>query len=248
MTAIVTNRLPILAGEIKTALAATRAAATVTLTSAILAGERLIEAKALVAHGQWLPWLEEHCELSVRSAQVYMQVAKTNTQSAAHLTIDAALTALTAPARTDDPWQDTGRWAEPVSRVGYAKCARGTVWFCVVPSIRYPGHYWASHIYAPDDANEYMDLYIEDWKKPPAARAVDSGLRYWLGRAPCACAYDSVEWREHPREDVAAGFNLIPRGVVPLNEDFRYGDSDDIAWEKKFRAEKKAARSSDVAP
>jgi len=99
-TTIVTNRLPILAGEIKTALAATRAAATVTLTSAILAGERLIEAKALVAHGQWLPWLEEHCELSVRSAQVYMRLAKNNTQPTAHLTIDAALEALAAPART----------------------------------------------------------------------------------------------------------------------------------------------------
>ena len=30
---------------------------------AIAAGELLIEAKALVRHGQWLPWLRDHCSL-----------------------------------------------------------------------------------------------------------------------------------------------------------------------------------------
>jgi hypothetical protein len=43
---------------------------------AIAAGELLIEAKALVRHGQWLPWLRDHCSLSERTCQLYMRCAK----------------------------------------------------------------------------------------------------------------------------------------------------------------------------
>ena len=35
-----------------------------------------IEAKGLLKHGQWLPWLAEHCSISDRSAQLYMRIAK----------------------------------------------------------------------------------------------------------------------------------------------------------------------------
>ena len=43
---------------------------------AINAGRLLIEAKAQLAHGQWLPWLEDHCQVSERTAQAYMQCAR----------------------------------------------------------------------------------------------------------------------------------------------------------------------------
>ena len=48
---------------------------------AIAAGALLIEAKAQLRHGQWSPWLKQHCGLSERSAQRYMRIArhKTNT-------------------------------------------------------------------------------------------------------------------------------------------------------------------------
>ncbi len=46
---------------------------------AIAAGELLIEAKAQLKHGQWLPWLSGHCEVSERSAQLYMRAAKNRT-------------------------------------------------------------------------------------------------------------------------------------------------------------------------
>src|SRR6202044_2192582 len=42
----------------------------------IAAGELLIEAKAQLKHGEWLPWLEEHCGLSDRTARRYMRVAR----------------------------------------------------------------------------------------------------------------------------------------------------------------------------
>jgi Protein of unknown function (DUF3102) len=60
-------------------------------------GGTLIEARDQVSPGQWGRWLSEHCEMSERLAQSYMQLARnrslveTNPQSSAGLSIDAAL-------------------------------------------------------------------------------------------------------------------------------------------------------------
>jgi len=35
------------------------------------AGDLLTQAKAQVPHGQWLPWLHDHCTISERTAQLY---------------------------------------------------------------------------------------------------------------------------------------------------------------------------------
>jgi hypothetical protein len=40
------------------------------------AGDLLIEAKAQLEHGQWLPWLVEHCEIPEKTAQRYMRMAR----------------------------------------------------------------------------------------------------------------------------------------------------------------------------
>lgn len=39
-------------------------------------GKRLIEAKAQLKHGEWLPWLSEKVEFSEASAQRFMQLAR----------------------------------------------------------------------------------------------------------------------------------------------------------------------------
>jgi phage N-6-adenine-methyltransferase len=63
----------------------------------IRAGELLTEAKSRCKHGQWLGWLENNFEGSVRSAQVYMQLfekrdeIRAKTQSSAHLSISGML-------------------------------------------------------------------------------------------------------------------------------------------------------------
>ena len=44
--------------------------------SAIEIGKLMIEAKAVLKHGEWLKWLEEKVEFSQRTAEEYMQVAK----------------------------------------------------------------------------------------------------------------------------------------------------------------------------
>lgn len=52
---------------------------------AIEIGRRLVEAKELLNHGEWLPWLKRETDFSERSAQLYMQVF--NKVSAAQLSI-----------------------------------------------------------------------------------------------------------------------------------------------------------------
>jgi hypothetical protein len=76
------NRLPILAAEIRCAHADVHDAAKSAAQRAIDAGHALNEAKELLAHGQWLPWLREHCALAERTAQLYMKIAKSGLESA----------------------------------------------------------------------------------------------------------------------------------------------------------------------
>jgi hypothetical protein len=70
------NSLADLAARIRSEHEASSAALSRGVVHAIAAGQLLAEAKAQVPHGQWLPWLEENCAMSVRTAQLYMRIAK----------------------------------------------------------------------------------------------------------------------------------------------------------------------------
>jgi hypothetical protein len=68
------------------------------------AGELLIQAKALVAHGQWLPWLQTNCECAERTATAYMKIAREwstleskSATGVADLTVRGALQELAEP-------------------------------------------------------------------------------------------------------------------------------------------------------
>ena len=82
----------------------------VTLLCGIEIGRRLVEAKELLNHGEWLPWLKRETDFSERSAQNYMKVfnsysaaqlglfgPETNTQAFADLPISKALALLSVP-------------------------------------------------------------------------------------------------------------------------------------------------------
>ena len=73
-----TNEIAIdaLAAEIRTQHDAVRRAAETATEHAIRCGLLLIEARAGLAHGQWLPWVKTHCALSERTAQTYMRLAR----------------------------------------------------------------------------------------------------------------------------------------------------------------------------
>jgi hypothetical protein len=68
------NRIPILAADIRRAHAAAQKAEKVSAKCAIEAGHSLIEAKSLVKHGEWLPFLKE-AGIPERTAQRFMALA-----------------------------------------------------------------------------------------------------------------------------------------------------------------------------
>jgi|GEM_PF-3428090 len=76
------NRLTVLAADIKAAHLEIQASAEAMAERALLAGNALIEAKGIVRHGEWSRWLQDHCALSERSAQRYMQMARAGLKSA----------------------------------------------------------------------------------------------------------------------------------------------------------------------
>ena len=63
-------------------------------------GHRLLEAKAVLKHGDWLPWLSERVDLSERAAQNFMRLARewSNPQTLADLGASKALALLAIPA------------------------------------------------------------------------------------------------------------------------------------------------------
>jgi Protein of unknown function (DUF3102) len=69
------NRLPVLAEKIRLAHRAAQTAWAAAVDRCREAGQGLIEAKDLLAHGQWLSWLEE-IGISPRTAQGYIQIAR----------------------------------------------------------------------------------------------------------------------------------------------------------------------------
>jgi hypothetical protein len=75
---------------------------------AMAAGDLLIEAKAKLTHGQWGPWLEAKCEMSDRTARLYMRAARgrgaleAKTATVADLTLRDAMKLLAAPAVLDE--------------------------------------------------------------------------------------------------------------------------------------------------
>jgi hypothetical protein len=64
-------------------------------------GKLLLEAKAKVPHGQWLPWLRANVAFGERSAQGYMRIASRdpNPQRVADMPLRQVLAELRAPLR-----------------------------------------------------------------------------------------------------------------------------------------------------
>jgi hypothetical protein len=87
------NHLTILADEVRKAHVAAEAAYRTSVEKAIEVGKLLLEAKAEVKHGEWLPWLAT-TGISARTAQRYMQLASLpaeKSDTVAHLGVKAAL-------------------------------------------------------------------------------------------------------------------------------------------------------------
>jgi hypothetical protein len=80
MTDVGSNRLPVLASEVRVALDVVNASTKRAAENALIAGRSLLEAKQLVKHGNWLPFLAE-AGIPERTAQRYMTLAESDLQS-----------------------------------------------------------------------------------------------------------------------------------------------------------------------
>jgi hypothetical protein len=92
-----------IASELRTEVAAVERSWRDVVGHAIRAGELLLEAKAAVGHGEWLPWLEANFPGSERTARNYMRLA-TNRQHVADLpTVREAIATLTETSDAEAP-------------------------------------------------------------------------------------------------------------------------------------------------
>lgn len=109
-----------LAGAINEAHEAAQGAIRDSLLHAKVAGERLIEAKErvkeAVGHGHWGTWLKENCDVSERTAQYYMQIARdfaklteSNPQAIAEMTMEAAIDRLAEARRASNQSSPPGK-------------------------------------------------------------------------------------------------------------------------------------------
>lgn len=89
------------------------------------AGQLLIEAKAQLKHGEWMPWVEANCAFSQSTANAYMQVARwerQNSQLPANLTLDGALKHISAPKSDDEEFlAECDRLAAQIERAQKAE-------------------------------------------------------------------------------------------------------------------------------
>lgn len=89
-----------LAAEIREEYELANSLARDAVVHAIRCGEKLIEAKAALAHGEWLPWLEEHWPASAKTATNYMRLAA-NKETVADLPVGDGLKLLAAKDAVD---------------------------------------------------------------------------------------------------------------------------------------------------
>lgn len=90
------------------------AAAGEAVDHAMHVGDLLFELKGRCKHGEWLPWLNTNCNLSIRTAQTYMRLAKNRekieaakcARARAHLGILTAQKLLVAPKPANDGMPD----------------------------------------------------------------------------------------------------------------------------------------------
>jgi hypothetical protein len=201
------NRLAELAVEIKDAAARWRKSAQDAAEAAIAAGHSLIEAKALVGHGQWLPWLHANCDMSGRSASRYMQIARSGLKSAT--VADLGISGVA---------QTIFYHAHPLKGSGTVDLRKGFE----PPNLREVISIRRSLIGDPDDHSDALVWRAEGTEDFYNVLAFDQqGMLAW------ACGRGQPIWLKHP-----VPWNLIPQFLARTG--FNVSEPDDLLA-TKFR-------------
>ena len=143
--ALIEPTLDALAAEINAAHTAAQAFSSQAVERAHDAGIRLNQAKAQCQHGDWLPWLAEHCPtISERTARAYMQLARDwkalesqNGSAVADLSFRQAIKLLAAPKPVKKPAQKHPQKAPFKSATGGAYLPKPQPPRPVAPPVNY---------------------------------------------------------------------------------------------------------------
>jgi Protein of unknown function (DUF3102) len=199
-----------LAAAINTEYEAVCVSARKTLDHAFNAGELLLKAKDLVPRGFWGDWLHEHCDVSERSAQKYMQLARNraafdpNAPSTADLTIDEAVKSLAKPKPPTAIEADyyVVPSADYLPSEGQTKTGRLSSLGCfelfgVRADPRYPGFYQIAHVEIfeeHDDGSGGESFSETKGGRPVRADFVKEMLLYFMRRPD---SFNQIEWHDH---------------------------------------------------
>ena len=203
------THLPTLASQINAEHEACEKSARSAIVHAMRAGELLIEAKAQVEHGQWLPWLQDNFSGSARTSQTYIRVARhrgeleSNTQTSAHLSIDAAVRMLASskpdpePGETFDDQPPVDWRMEMLSATGWALSYSqsvlghkpGLLWMVLASITPSSDDQWATYRSLPTELETVTDNFETPHKHARHVRrrvgidaeyAADIDLDLWL--------------------------------------------------------------------
>ena len=169
-----------LAAQIEREHQAAIGAARSAIEHAIRCGNLLLEAKAQVGHGGWLPWIEANVSFGARQAQKYMHLANhadalPNANSGSHLSINEALEVL----RDDHILRvmgssETPEWYTPAPIVERVVATLGEI--DLDPSWHPQSAVQAKTAFTFDD-----DGLVQPWTgriflNPPYGRAIDAWI------------------------------------------------------------------------
>ena len=251
-------------GELANAINAEHQAAERTARTALdharAAGDKLLQAKAQVDHGQWLPWLAAHCpELADRTARAYMRLARNWAQltlksaTVADLTINDALKLLNAPDSDIDPLES---WLS-----GLLKDSRFPIgclgWLCDIPpavlfldTIGWATPAIAERLSVPEKTIRAL-LDPQPFERPDLLRhELNSGLDYLAPVVDRA----QREYRWHVAAQLAERRGFFCRGVSVIARKFsrndlaeRFAGMEQVYFRESERAHSKIPAWPDAA-
>ena len=188
--------LPALAERINAAHDAAFRSAQSAIEAAVECGRLLIQAKAALEHGEWLPWLDANTRVGARQAQKYMRLAKAanggKCELDAHSTIDGALALLSEPngehVRRVMGSSESAEWYTPAPIVERVVATLGEV--DLDPSWHPDSPVRAREAYTPAEDGLAQRWAGRVFLNPPYGRAIDA----WV--AKLVAGYEAGEVTE----------------------------------------------------